>query len=56
MAIRTATFDRSYAAPQAWSLASAPLKPWAMLRLIRDAYGEALELSREAQRKGIFVE
>jgi hypothetical protein len=56
MATRTATFDRSYAAPQAWSFASAPSRLWSMICLLNDAYREALELSRAAQRKGIFAE
>jgi hypothetical protein len=56
MSTRTANFDRSYTAPQAWSLTSAPSRLWSTLLLIHEAYGEALELARAAQRRGIFVE
>jgi hypothetical protein len=50
MATRTASFDRTLVQP------SAPSRLWSAFRIVIDSYREALEMAREAQRRGIFVE
>jgi hypothetical protein len=50
MATRTTSYDRSLVQP------SAPSRLWAALRLIVDAYRDALAMAHEAQRRGTFME